>query len=119
EHHERGDDPRGLGRIEPGGGQRDVGAPVQLPLRRGCVGRARNARDQPKTGESEQIAPGRVADAVAKSAAAEMRGHQAFLHSAGPFGSAVLVTGVMAPWAPAFTGATGAGGPASLPARRP
>jgi len=34
-HHERGDDPRRLGRVEPGRRQRDVNAPGQLSLRRG------------------------------------------------------------------------------------
>src|SRR5437870_5180774 len=41
EHHERRDDPRGLGGVEPRRGEGDVNAPRQLPLGRGAGRRGR------------------------------------------------------------------------------
>ena len=56
--HERRDDPRRLGRVEPGRRQRDMHAPGQLTLRRAFPGEARgNAGKSQRRAARQQIAP--------------------------------------------------------------
>ena len=61
EYHKRGDDPRGLRRIEPGRGQRDGRGPGQLST--GCAGEslARRLQREPERGERKHVAAGHPA----------------------------------------------------------
>ena len=62
--HERGNDPRGLRRVEPGRRQRDVRAPNQLALRRRGEDGAGSAGDNAERGQRQRVAPCRVRPAV-------------------------------------------------------
>ena len=57
---ERRDDPRRLGRVEPGRRQRDMHAPGQLALRRRGEGDARRTRGEAERGERQHVAARRA-----------------------------------------------------------
>ena len=56
EHHERRDDPRHVGRIEPHRGERHVHPPRQLAVRSCGNGRAGGTGDQTERGKGEEVA---------------------------------------------------------------
>ena len=63
---ERRDDPRRLGRVEPGRRQRDMDAPGQLALRRGGERHAGSTRGDAERGERQEIAARRAKRVAAR-----------------------------------------------------
>ena len=60
QHHERGDDPLRLRRIQPIRRQRDMHAVSQLPARRGRCDARRAGRETGSRGGRENLAPGKI-----------------------------------------------------------